>query len=187
MVQENGSLIEQSNLANGRTFITARPPNRLDSMQKALDAVRKGEELGIQPYPRGPKGTSGMDFGSNGISIGANCKDPAQLDASIKWINFFTEDDRAAAIYESDNGVVAVDRQAKAQADNPKTSRGQREQIQVFQRVVSTANPVQWPANGYQNIVTALNHASEAVAFEQLKPDEAADQFMSELKDLMSK
>lgn len=187
MVQENGSLIEQSNLSNGRTFITARPPNRLDSMQKALDAVRKGEELGAMPYPRGPQGKSGMDFGSNGIAIGATCKDPAQLDAAIKWVNFFTQDDRAAAIYESDNGVVAIDRQAKSQAESPKTSRGQREQILLFQKLVSTANPVAWPANGNANITTALAHASEAVAFEQLKPAEAAAQFMSELKDLMKK
>ena len=57
----------------------------------------------------------------------------------------------------------------------------------MFQRVVGTANPVQWPGNGYANIVTAMNHASEAVAFEQLKPDAAADQFMTELKDLMPK
>ena len=29
-VSDNGSLIEESNIANGRTFITNRPPNRLD-------------------------------------------------------------------------------------------------------------------------------------------------------------
>jgi multiple sugar transport system substrate-binding protein len=187
MVQETGSLIEQSNIANGRTFLTARPPNRLDAHQKTLDAVRPGEQLGIVPYPRGPKGISGMDLGTNGIAIGANCKDAAQLDASVKWINFFTQDDRAAAIYESDNGVVAIDRQQTAQANGPKTTRGQREQILTFQRVVGTANPVAWPANGYANIVAALTRAYQAVAFETMKPDAGADQFMAEIKDLMAK
>ncbi len=186
-VNDNGSLIEQSNIANGRTFLTNRPPNRLDSHQKVLDTVHPGQQLSILPYPRGEDGTSGMDLGANGIAIGAPCTDPAKLDASIKWINFFTENDQAAAIYESDNGVVAVDRQREAQLNGPNTSRGQREQIQVYEQVVPDAKPVNWPAGGYGALTEALGRAYDAVAFETMSPEEGAAQLASEMADLMAK
>ena len=72
MVADNGSLIEESNIANGRTFITNRPPNRLASMQTAMAAVIPGSTLDIMPYPTAEDGTTGMDLGSNGIAIGVN-------------------------------------------------------------------------------------------------------------------
>ena len=60
MVEENGNLIEQSDIANGRAFMTARPPNRLDSHQKVIDAVRPGEQLAVLPAPTGPPAAGGM-------------------------------------------------------------------------------------------------------------------------------
>ena len=186
-VSDNGSLIEESNIANGRTFITNRPPNRLDSHQKVLEAAHPGQQLSILPYPRGDDGTTGMDLGANGIAIGTPCTDQAKLDASVKWVNFFTEDDRAAAIYESDNGVVAIDRQQQAQLNGPNTSRGQREQIELFQKVAPDAKPVNWPAGGYGALTEALGRAYDAVAFETMSPEDGAKQLATEMADLMNK
>ncbi|WP_233416834.1 ABC transporter substrate-binding protein [Halovulum marinum] len=184
MVADLGSLIEESNIANGRTFITERPPNRLDSHQVVLDAVKPGQELGIATYPTGEDGTTGMDLGANGIAIGATCPEEL-LPASVAWINFFTQDDRAAQIYESDNGVVAIDRFMEAQKNAEDTSRGQREQIEVFQRVVPDAKPVSWPSGGYAALTEAINRGYDAVAFELMTPEEAAEQFMTELADML--
>ena len=186
-VNDNGNLIEQSNIANGREFITNRPPNRIDLHQKVLDAVHPGQQLSIQPIPRGDDGSPGMDFGANGIAIGAPCTDPAKLDAAVKWINYFTENDQAAAIYELDNGVVAVDRQREAQLNGPNTSRGQREQIQVFEKVIPDGKPVSWPAGGYGALTEALGRAYDAVAFETMSPADGAKQLASDLADLMAK
>jgi pectin-derived oligosaccharide transport system substrate-binding protein len=184
MVADNGSLIEESNIANGRTFITNRPPNRLDSHQVVIDAVRPGEQLDILRYPAGDDGTTGMDLGANGIAIGATCPED-KLAAAVAWINFFTQDERAAAIYESDNGVVAIDRFQTEQAEGPNTSVGQRKQIRLFQDVAPGAKPVSWPNNGYGGVTEALNRAYDAVAFELMTPDEAAEQFMQELPGLI--
>lgn len=186
MVEENGSLIEESNIANGRTFSTARPPNRLDSHQVVIDTVRPGEELTIARYPAGSAG-SGQDTGSNGIAIGASC--PAELlPASVAWVNFFTQDERAAEIYESDNGVVAIDRFQDAQANAPTTSRGQREQILLFADLASNGQlkPVAWPAGGNGSITEALGRAYQAVAFGQLSAEEAVDIFFEEMEDLLN-
>jgi multiple sugar transport system substrate-binding protein len=185
MIADNGSLIEESNIANGRTFITNRPPNRLDSHQQVLDAVRPGEELTILPYPRAEDGTTGMDLGANGIAIGANCPEE-KVPTSVAWINFFTQDPRAAAIYESDNGVVAVDKFQEEQANGPNTSRGQREQILLFQKVLSYAKPVNWPPGGYGAMTEALGRAYDAVAFETMSSEDAAAQFASDMEDLLN-
>jgi multiple sugar transport system substrate-binding protein len=185
MIADNGSLIEESNIANGRTFITNRPPNRLDSHQQVLDAVRPGEELTILPYPRAEDGTTGMDLGANGIAIGANCPEE-KIPTAAAWINFFTQDPRAAAIYESDNGVVAVDKFQEEQANGPNTSRGQREQILLYQKVASYAKPVSWPPGGYGAVTEALGRAYDAVAFETMSSEDAAAQFASDMEDLLN-
>lgn len=186
MVADNGSLIEESNIANGRTFITNRPPNRLDSHQKVVDAVRPGDQLDIVIYPRNEDGTTGVDLGANGIAIGATC--PAELiPAAVAWTNFFTQDDRAAEIYASDNGVVAIDRHAKAQAEGPGATYGTKRQIGVYLEVAEDTKPVSWPAGGYGAVTETLNRAYDGVAFELMTPDEAADQFLTELQDLVAK
>ena len=185
MLTDNGSLIEESNIANGRTFVTNRPPNRLDSHQKVLTAV-KGQELDIIQYPRGEDGTTGMDLGANGIAIGAPCTDPDKLDASVKWINFFTEDPRAAAIYELDNGAVTVAKLQEDQVNNPKTSIGQRKFIQLYQRIAETAKPINYPSGGTGALQDALTRAYEAVAFGQLSPDDAAKQFHNDVEDVLN-
>jgi len=186
MVEENGSLIEESNIANGRTFSTARPPNRLDSHQIVIDTVRPGDQLTIARYPTGSAG-SGQDTGSNGIAIGATCPEEL-MPAAIAWVNFFTQDPRAAEIYESDNGVVAVAQFQEAQANAPTTSRGQREQILLFSELASTEQlkPIAWPSGGNGAITEALGRAYQAVAFGQMDAAEATDIFFEEMDDLLN-
>lgn len=181
-VEDNGSLVEESLIANGKTFLTNRPPNRLDSHQKVLDAVMPGSKLDIMPYPTGEDGTTGMDLGANGISIGATCSKEL-LPAAVAWINFFTEDPRAADIYQSDNGVVAIADFQTAQMNDPKTSPGQKRHIELFQQVANDAKPVAWPAGAYAAVTDTLGRAYDAVAYEQMSPEDAADQFMQELQD----
>jgi multiple sugar transport system substrate-binding protein len=181
-VEDNGSLIEESNIANGRTFLTNRPPNRLASHQAVVDTVSPGSQLDIMPYPTAEDGTTGMDLGSNGIAIGATCPQE-RLPASVAWVNFFTQDDRAAQIYQSDNGVVAVDRLADAQAKDPSTAPGQVRFIELFRQVVDDAKPVAWPAGGYQAVTDTLGRAYDAVAFETMSVEDAADQFLAELQE----
>jgi multiple sugar transport system substrate-binding protein len=181
-VADNGSLIEESNIANARTFITNRPANRLGSMQAAMDKVLQGQKLDIMPYPTAEDGTTGMDVGANGIAIGSTCP-PELLPASVAWINFFTQDPRAAQIYQSDNGVVAVDALAEAQRNDPTTAPGQVRYIDLYREVVGGAKGVQWPAGGLQALEQNLQRAYDAVAFEQLTAEQAAEEFLAGLQE----
>jgi multiple sugar transport system substrate-binding protein len=181
MISDNSALIEESNIANNRGFLTNRPPNQLGSVQTIVDTVSPGTTIGIMPYPVGPDGTVGMDLGANGIAIGANC--PAEkIPATAAWINFFTQDERAAGIYESDNGVVAIDALAEAQAVDPDTQPAQVSHIELYQEMAPLAKPVFWPKSGYQALMDTLNRAYDAVAFGQLTPEQGADQLIADLQ-----
>ncbi len=180
MGTENSALVEESNLANGRGFITNRPPNQLGSVQATVDTVNPGATIDIMQYPTGEDGTVGMDLGANGIAIGANCTEQ-QLPIAIAWINFFTQDERAAQIYQSDNGVVAIDALAEAQATNPETQPTQVRMIELYRVAAPQADPVFWPAGGYQALTDVLNRTYDAIAFEQISVEEGADMLITEL------
>ena len=181
MMAEIGAMTEESGLPNGRQMIGVAPPNQLGSVQKIADTVQPGSKIDIMRYPTGSDGTVGIDLGANGIAIGANCA-PNLLPASAAWVNFFTQDPRAAQIYQSDNGVVAIDALAQAQAENPETQPTQVRMINVYREAAPEAKPVFWPAGGYAALTDTLGRANEAVAFGQLSPAEGADQLIAELQ-----
>lgn len=181
MMAEVGAMTEESGLPNGRQMIGVAPPNQLGSVQKIADTVQPGSKIDIMLYPTGSDGTVGIDLGANGIAIGANCP-PEKLPASVAWINFFTQDARAAQIYQSDNGVVAIDALAEAQATNPETQPTQVRMIEIYRQAAPTAKPVFWPAGGYQALTENLGRANEAVAFDQLSPEQGAEQLMADLQ-----
>ncbi len=180
MVEENGSLIENSNIANGRVFMTGRPPNRLDAHQKVIDTVLPGDKLAVLANPKGPDG-AGWDVGSNGIAIGANCP-VDEIPAAIAWVNFFTEDPQAAAIYASDLGPVTVDKLQQEQIDNPKASDSQRLMITMFRDVAPEAKPIFWPAKSNGILADTLSRNYQAVAFGQITTEQAAEQVINDLK-----
>ncbi|MFI5010773.1 MAG: ABC transporter substrate-binding protein [Hyphomicrobiales bacterium] len=183
MTEIPDNIIEGTLLANGGILVDARPANQLDAHQKTLNTAKPGEELIIHTYPVGPAG-AGDDFGSNGFAIGANC-DANSVNIAAAWSNFFLEDPRAAQIYLSDNGVVAVDRFQNQQASDPKATPGQRQLIEVFREVAPRAKSAYFPAGGYAAVVGALTPAYESVAFGRATPDQAADAMLSQIKRVM--
>lgn len=176
-----GVTIEDSMFANGKEFMVYKPANQLDAHQNILQAVSDWEEMAMVRMPIGPGG-AGDDMGTNGISIGANCS-PEQIDAAVKWINFFLQDDEAAKLYASDNGVVTVERFQNAQAEDPNTMPGQRENIRLLQIIDDDSIPTYYP-NGYRPMIDALQRASQSVSFEELTPEEATDAFFEEADDI---
>jgi multiple sugar transport system substrate-binding protein len=72
---------------------------------------------------------------------------------------------------------------ADAQAKDPNTHPGQVRYIELFREVIDTAKPVFWPAGGYQAVEQNLQRAYDAVAFEQLTPEQAAEEFLAGLQE----
>ena len=174
LAETAGTTIEDSLLANGKEFLSTKPANQLDAHQNILQAVSDYEELEMTRVPRGPGGVSD-DMGTNGISIGANCSDE-QVAAAAAWINFFLQNDEAASIYSSDNGVVTVERLQNMQAEDPNTTPGQVKHIRLLQQIDDDSTPSYYP-NGYRPLIDALQRTAQSVAFGEQTPEEAVDAF----------
>ncbi|MFC5586859.1 ABC transporter substrate-binding protein [Nitratireductor kimnyeongensis] len=179
LVEERSDLIEESGIANGRLVVQPRPANRLDAHQAVLDTAAPGSNLDIALYPLGPDG-AGEDVGINGISIAAGCEAGAR-DIAVAYTNFFLQDERAANIYSSDNGVVAVDRFQEAQYKMPDATDGQKEQIEALRVVSKRAKGVFYPTGAYQALKDSLQSAYERVAFGRSTPEEAAANMINEI------
>jgi multiple sugar transport system substrate-binding protein len=177
------NIIDDTLLANGRILVDARPANQLDSHQKILDVAKPGETFVLHRYPVGPAGP-GDDIGSNGLAMGANC-DENQVAIAAAWANFFLQDEQAADIYRSDNGVVTVDSFREKQLANPEATPGQRQLIEVFNEVAPEARSAFFPAGGYAAVLEALTPAYESVAFERATPEEAAAAMLDQVERLM--
>jgi multiple sugar transport system substrate-binding protein len=173
--------IEDSLFANGKEFLSLKPANQLDAHQNILQAVSDYEEMDMVRVPIGPGGASD-DMGTNGISIGSNCSED-QVKAAAAWINFFLQNDEAAKIYLSDNGVVTVDRQQNAQAEDPATTPGQVKHVRLLQMIADDSTPTYYP-NGYRPLIDALQRMAQAVAFGELTPESAADAFFEEADNI---
>jgi multiple sugar transport system substrate-binding protein len=186
MGTDNNNLIEESALANGRVMMAARPPNILGSTQRVMDSVNPGATIDILKFASGEDGTRGLDISVNGMSIGANCT-AEQLPATVAWINFFLHDQRAADIYQSDNGVVAVDALAEAQQVNPDTHPAQARFIEVYREIAPHAMPVFWPPGGLAAMSDVLPRAYDAVAFEQISIEEGAAMVIEEVNEQLAR
>ena len=177
LAESAGVTIEDSLLANGKEFLSTKPANQLDAHQSILQAVSDYEEIEMTRVPSGPGGVSD-DMGTNGISIGANCSE-AQVAAAAAWINFFLQNDEAATIYASDNGVDTVDRLQDEKAADPNTTPGQVKHIKLLQMIDDDSTPTYYP-NGYRPLIDALQRTAQAVAFGESTPEEAVDAFFAE-------
>ena len=74
-------------------------------------------------------------------------------------------------------------RSPRRSATIPTTAPGQVRYIDLYREVVGGAKAVQWPAGGYQAVEQNLSRAYDAVAFEQLTAEEAADEFLAGLQE----
>ena len=75
---------------------------------------------------------------------------------------------------------------AEAQATNPETQPTQVRMIEIYRQVAPNAKPVFWPAGGYQALTDVLNRTYDAVAFEQISVEDAADQLITELNEQLA-
>jgi multiple sugar transport system substrate-binding protein len=176
MSEVQRSSIENAPIALGKVMMDVKPANQLQAHQDVIAKLGK-YTLDIQKQPSGPKGPGEM-VGCNGISIGG---DANEQDAKVAatFINFFLRDPAGAKMFASDNGVVSVKSLQDAQLADPTTSYGTRRQIELLQRVLTIARPEVYP-HYYQALLALLQRNYQAVAFESLSIEKAADQFFIE-------
>ncbi|GHJ39340.1 ABC transporter substrate-binding protein [Streptomyces sp. TS71-3] len=142
----------------------------------AASAAAPDEHLTTVPFPTGSAGL-GNAFFNSGWSIPARCGNKATAAA---YIDFFTNDDRAAAVYDSDNGAVANRSQLKQQLDRPSSPALQQE-LQVYDFILGEKVPQPLIPSGYNTTFEqAFTRGYENIEFGRKSISQAVDDFFAE-------
>ncbi len=165
----------QTYLATGKAMFAQAPANQLGAYQTALTTGKLGT-MKISMFPKTSAG-NGQVLVTNGMSIAANTK---VLDAAAAFVNFFTNDPAAAAVYASDNGTVTVTKLLDAQIAQPNIAASQKEYLQFLKAVIaSEPTIVDFPAN-YNAVVLALKNNYSNVSFGKATVSAAVDAFFTQ-------
>ncbi|MFI6344230.1 ABC transporter substrate-binding protein [Streptomyces sp. NPDC050560] len=144
----------------------------------AADAAAPDERLTTVPFPTGPAGL-GNAFFNSGWAIPAGCDNKATAAA---YIDFFTNDDEAARVYDSDNGAVANADQLAQQIDKP-SSPVLKEELEVYDYILAKKVPQPFIPSGYNTTFEqAFTRGYENIAFGRKSISQAVDDFFAEAK-----
>jgi pectin-derived oligosaccharide transport system substrate-binding protein len=154
-------------IAKKSVVISALPGNQFNTIAAA------NPDIDMVSLPDGPHGP-GQAVVISGQSISANTEKP---DLAARWINFFVNDPQAAVTYEADNGVP-VDGEARAAVADAVPHK----QFAVFEEMLAGNLQAMNFAPGTGELETALTRACDSVAYGNQTPDQAAQQFISEME-----
>lgn len=168
---------EASYIATGRVMADNRPGNALTPAQGTLDGTGSGQQLTTVPLPAGPAGSGNVIIAS-GFSIPVNCEN---IPTAAAFINFWLNDDDAAAEFASDNGAVTNARHLQAQLDDPDLPELKLHELELFQKVVELGPPAVIYPPGYQaTFESAFIRAWDEVAFGRTTVEASVDAFFEE-------
>lgn len=121
------AVLEDRPIARGTSAIGRGSLHQLGVYREVMEQV-DDDVLDSQKIPNGPAGPGDI-FGANGFGLGSTCTEE-QLPAATAFINFFTHNPEAAAIFQSDNGLVAPLDLRKQQAEAEGASDAFRRQVE---------------------------------------------------------
>jgi multiple sugar transport system substrate-binding protein len=172
--QDDGNPEPQRLFSTGRTAIFATNANQLHIWQGYQQAHR-GDPINIQYLPHAAEEGKSVIVGAY-FGIAANSRDP-QLAA--EFINWFVNDEEMAKVYLNEHGRLGnSDLQALVEPMLPGPSQRVSEFLDEMVPIAVTFP--NYPENG-ADITSLFNSKSDAVAFEMSTPEQAADEFFSEV------
>lgn len=165
--------LEQFYLTTGKALSEQIAGNALAPIDAAAPALNVTEV----PFATGPAGLGNMFF-TNGYSIAANSKNQATAAA---FINFWTNNDAGAKIYNSDNGVVANTKQLAAQMNDASATAATKQELAVYNFILSKKVPQPTIPSGYNaTFEQSFLREYENVAFGKETVSQAVDAFFTE-------
>ena len=169
---------EQSYVAQGKVLADTKPGNALTPAQTTLDGTGTGQQLVTLPMPAGPGG-SGTNAGTQGFSIPATCDN---VPTAAAFLDFWVNDDEAAATYNSANGTVTNTRHLQQQLQNPALPDLKRRELALYQQVVGLGVPKIVTPPGYQAAFEeAVGRTYQTIAFGGVPAEDAAAAFIEEV------
>jgi multiple sugar transport system substrate-binding protein len=169
---------EQRYVAQGKVMVDSVPGNALTPGQATLTGLQPGQELTTVAMPSGDGGSGNVLF-TSGFAISANCDN---VPTAAAFIDFWANNDEAAALFASNNGGVTNTRHLQAQLDNPELPPTKKHELELYQQVIENKPPtVSYPAGYQANFETAFSRAYESVSLGGASPEDAAAAFIAEV------
>jgi len=174
---------EQRYVAQGSALLDSVPGNALTPGQATLTGLKPGQELTTVAMPSGDEGSGNVLF-TSGFSIPTNCDN---VPTAAAFIDFWANDDDAAALFASNNGTVTNTRHLQQQLDNPELPPLQRHTLELYQQIVENEPPSVVYPPGYQaNFETAFDRAYESISFGSASVEDAATAFIDEVNSALA-
>lgn len=169
--------VEVRPLSTGYAATAARDLPTIHLTEVALANAGKPSAVISVSTPSESPDQSANVLGANGISIPAECENPATAAA---FIDFFTNDSQAALAFQSDNGVLSSTAAQDAILEDPSTDEGVKSSVTLLRALTDAGDlTTSTYPEGYATISTELQRLYEAAAFGQISVDEAVDQFFT--------
>jgi multiple sugar transport system substrate-binding protein len=171
--------LEQFDVTLGKVLSEQVAGNALPGIQ----AANPNADMSSLVFGTGKAGLGNMFFVS-GYSIPKSCNNTATAAA---YIDFFTNNDKAANIFASDNGAVANAKQLKEQIANP-VSPGVKSVLQQYNYILQQKVPAQTMPAGYNAVFEqAFSRDFQDVEFGRKSVKQAVDAFFSEANASLGK
>ena len=171
--------LEQFDVTRGKLLSEQVAGNALPGIQ----AANPSADMRSTVLGSGKSGLGNMFFVS-GYSIPVSCSNASTAAA---YIDFFTNSDKAANIFASDNGAVANAEQLKDQIADP-VSPGVKAVLQQYNYILQQKVPAQTMPAGYNAVFEqAFTRYFEDVEFGRKSVKQAVDGFFSEANASLGK
>jgi multiple sugar transport system substrate-binding protein len=168
---------EQGFVAQGKLLTDSIPGNALTPASATLATKNGGQKLTTLPMPSGPAGSGNAMF-TSGFAIPTNCDN---VPTAAAFIDFFTNNAEAGAVFKSDNGAATNKKVLQAQVDDPKLAPLKKHELELYQQIVERKPPTILYPPGYQaTFESAFTRAYEEIAFGKKTVQQAADSFFTE-------
>lgn len=169
---------EQSYVATGDVVADTAPGNSVINSQATMDGSGLGHELVGLPLPSGEAGSGNVLF-TSGFSIPASCDN---VPTAAAFIDFWANDDEAAAVFASSNGAVTNSRHLEQQLEDPELPELRKKDLELYQQIAASEPPTVVYPPGYQaTFEGAFTRAYERVSFGEATVEEAVADFFAEV------
>jgi len=177
-LDEQFGAIETTPLSRGHALSATRDIPQIIQVQQTLANAGLPAEIKFFRNPVVEGAISGNVPGTNGLSISASCDN---IPTAAAYLDFFSNDPRAALAFQSANGVVVSKPAQEALLSSEATPESVRESLQTLSEVVADGDvaTATYPS-GYQTLPTLLRRTYEDVALNGRSPAEAAQRFFDE-------
>jgi multiple sugar transport system substrate-binding protein len=178
-IDEQFLSLELRPLARGRALISSRDIPQITQVSQTLASSNLPSEIHFISNPvASPAAKSANVPGANGLSISSSCKN---VPTAAAYVNFFSNDPKAALAFQSANGVVVSKTGRQTLLDSPKTPAPVRGALEHLDTLVAANDLAPAPAYppGYQALQDPLRRAYEGV-MRGKAPAAAAKEFLNE-------